>query len=342
MAARRKITANRRNRRARRGQTLTYLRRLRRSSLHNRSWQGSNSPRTRQRMARSMRNKFKHGVRVSLAINVRRQPARLVRQLRTQVRVRPRVRVSDVSGSQDTYSPPLTADLYNAILDHLEQMEIPARIRAEGIADPELRLLAIALADAPGSLVNELPMRGDTRTGIDSEVDPQFPGIQDGVIRRAIAELDEQGCIYRDEALSQKFRDAIYRISTDASRNLDSTEQSRQHSVIALAESKEFTTNTPHPGVDPVDEHVEEYQTPALKKSERQTLCALGMFDASILASASDVAEEMEPADRLSTRTIHPAIARLVELDLAERPEGDRRGVRLTIKGRRLASKIAD
>ena len=75
--------------------------------------------------------------------------------------------------------------------------------------------------------------------------------------------------------------------------------------------------------------------------AERLTLRALATFDPADLAKAARVADAMPPAERLSERTIRPAINKLVTMDLAERPEGDEQGVRLTIRGRRLASKIA-
>lgn len=83
-------------------------------------------------------------------------------------------------------------------------------------------------------------------------------------------------------------------------------------------------------------------QDPALKNADRLTLLTLAVFDPSILASAAQIAEAMDPSERLSERTITPAIRKLVELGLAERPEGERQGARLTLRGRRLASKIAD
>ena len=89
-----------------------------------------------------------------------------------------------------------------------------------------------------------------------------------------------------------------------------------------------------------IGEGDETKQAPALKKSERLTLQSLATFDPSFLSSAENVADAMERAERRSDRTIRDAIRRLVELDLAERPEGKRQGARLTIRGRRLAPKI--
>ena len=71
-------------------------------------------------------------------------------------------------------------------------------------------------------------------------------------------------------------------------------------------------------------------------------LKTLAKLDLWTLATSDDVANKMPVAERLSPRTIQPAIRRLVKLDLAERPEGDKHGTRLTLRGRRLVSKIAD
>jgi hypothetical protein len=81
---------------------------------------------------------------------------------------------------------------------------------------------------------------------------------------------------------------------------------------------------------------------PALTSRETTVLRTLAVFDPSELASASRIEAAMEPAVRLSERSIGPAVKRLIELGLAERPQGERSGARLTIAGRRLARKIAD
>ena len=88
---------------------------------------------------------------------------------------------------------------------------------------------------------------------------------------------------------------------------------------------------------DPEPDH----QDPALRRTDKQTLAALATFDASELASVITVCEAMVPIERLSHKTVGPAIKRLIQFGLAERPEGDRGGARLTLKGRRLAAKIS-
>lgn len=83
-------------------------------------------------------------------------------------------------------------------------------------------------------------------------------------------------------------------------------------------------------------------QPPALTAAERLTLRTLGHFDAHILATAAEIHEAMDPHERLSEPTILAAIRKLATLNLAERPQGKRQGARLTIRGRRLASKVID
>lgn len=94
------------------------------------------------------------------------------------------------------------------------------------------------------------------------------------------------------------------------------------------------------PVVEDSDE--QQGQAPALTKNDQRVLLAMGRMDRSILASAVDVADEIDEDERPSVRTIYPAIVRLVELGLAERSEGERQGARLTNKGRALTEKIAD
>lgn len=83
-------------------------------------------------------------------------------------------------------------------------------------------------------------------------------------------------------------------------------------------------------------------QPPALTDAERWTLQALAGFDPADLAKASRVSDAMPLEQHLSERTIRQAIKRLVSLGFAERPEGEKQGARLTMRGRRLATKIAD
>ncbi len=80
---------------------------------------------------------------------------------------------------------------------------------------------------------------------------------------------------------------------------------------------------------------------PALTATEVTVLRTLATFDPSELASAARIEAAMESNARLADRSILPAVRRLIELGLAERPQGIRSGARLTLAGRRLARKIA-
>ncbi len=81
---------------------------------------------------------------------------------------------------------------------------------------------------------------------------------------------------------------------------------------------------------------------PALTLNEIAVMRALSEFDQAELASASRIEAAMDPSHRVSERSIGVIVHRLREIGLAERPMGDRSGVRLTTSGRRLLRKIAD
>lgn len=85
-----------------------------------------------------------------------------------------------------------------------------------------------------------------------------------------------------------------------------------------------------------------ELEVPPLTDNEVAIINTLARFDPMQLASAAKIEAEMEPANRRSQRSIGKAVNRLIELGLAERPMGDRSGVRLTLAGRRVARKVAD
>lgn len=107
-----------------------------------------------------------------------------------------------------------------------------------------------------------------------------------------------------------------------------------QNAMLVEQARMKFTNNDGEEG--------EDKQTPPLTESQRLTLLSLRTFDPSILASARMAYEAMPRAENKSERTIRSSISKLLELKLAERPEGRNQGVRLTLQGRRLASKLAD
>lgn len=115
----------------------------------------------------------------------------------------------------------------------------------------------------------------------------------------------------------------------------------RQIAALLTAAPAPIPDAPPAQGAATADDD-EATSAPALTKNERLVLVALARFDAAVLASIEDIHDAMDPAERLSLRAIGPAVNKLIANGLAERPEGDRQGARLTIKGRRLASKIAD
>ena len=123
-------------------------------------------------------------------------------------------------------------------------------------------------------------------------------------------------------------REAVARIWPDAKVAL-------QRAAIQFGNDKHEYPATPNEADDA------ERQAPPLTKNERLVLIALAEFDASILASVGEIAEAMPPATRIASRTIGPAVTKLVAIGLAERPEGDKHGTRLTLPGRRLARKLA-
>jgi hypothetical protein len=86
----------------------------------------------------------------------------------------------------------------------------------------------------------------------------------------------------------------------------------------------------------------EDIQPPSLTNPQHITLRAMNSFDPSVLASAAKICEAIDPIQRLSPETVRQCVNRLIDLDLAERPNGPRKGARLTNTGRRLAGKIAD
>ncbi len=80
--------------------------------------------------------------------------------------------------------------------------------------------------------------------------------------------------------------------------------------------------------------------SPGLTLSERAVLQGLYEFGPESPAHIASVAERMEV--KRSDSVVRKAVKRLIELGLAERPEGERNGARLTIAGRDMARKIAD
>lgn len=76
----------------------------------------------------------------------------------------------------------------------------------------------------------------------------------------------------------------------------------------------------------------------ALTPKDESVLLAMANYDASRLLSLPNISKETKPG--VSGRTTGRCVEKLIRLGLAERPEGDRQGARLTRAGRRLAGEI--
>jgi len=80
---------------------------------------------------------------------------------------------------------------------------------------------------------------------------------------------------------------------------------------------------------------------PALTEAQADVLRTMAEFDGSRLLSRDAIVHEMKATTRRSPETVRRCVAKLIEVGLAERPEGPRAGARLTNLGRRQAVKIA-
>jgi hypothetical protein len=86
----------------------------------------------------------------------------------------------------------------------------------------------------------------------------------------------------------------------------------------------------------------DESQPIPLSTNQMLVLTALDQFSAERLVSIEQVIEQMYLHERLSARTVSDIIKKLISCGLAERPSGERQGVRLTLPGRRQAKEVAD
>lgn len=83
-------------------------------------------------------------------------------------------------------------------------------------------------------------------------------------------------------------------------------------------------------------------EQPALTNKEILVIRTMDQVDGSRLLSIAGIEQGMAKHERLAARTIGPIVKKLIEMDLAERPEGPRLGARLTRQGRIFAKKFAD
>ncbi|MBL9118593.1 MAG: hypothetical protein JNL80_01615 [Phycisphaerae bacterium] len=79
----------------------------------------------------------------------------------------------------------------------------------------------------------------------------------------------------------------------------------------------------------------------ALERRQLLVLRAIASKDPAELLTVAEIIESMPLVDRLSTRTVEIALNGLIEMGLAERPQGLRGGARATTRGRALARRSA-
>jgi hypothetical protein len=77
---------------------------------------------------------------------------------------------------------------------------------------------------------------------------------------------------------------------------------------------------------------------PSLSENQRRVIDTLAEWSTDRLGKVEDIADSMSPAVALSPRTIRPIVNELISRGLAERPQGERCGCRLTVAGRKMAS----
>ena len=95
-----------------------------------------------------------------------------------------------------------------------------------------------------------------------------------------------------------------------------------------------------------VQKHTDDAQTggesagPAIAKGDEEVLRAMAGFDPSQLLSVERIREKLPFT--ITDEPVRRIVVKLIESKLAERPEGEKRGARLTSAGRALAGKIVE
>ncbi len=84
-----------------------------------------------------------------------------------------------------------------------------------------------------------------------------------------------------------------------------------------------------------------EASTP-LTQAQAKILHAMAQFDARRLLPVTAIVEALPHESPLSDKTVRACLRKLIDCGLAERPEGERSGARLTMAGFRLAAKMTD
>jgi len=198
--------------------------------------------------------------------------------------------------------------------------------------------------DAKAAIVVELEVNGFS--GLAKRIDEPFDELR-RVLNGGGSQSDRFRLRNAYRSLTAILR-AIHRIRGRLSDG-SSDFPSRIHNPDSVLEPGETTSrqrseNTQHKEssiVHPVSGVLvdDESQPPAITSIEMTVLRALAVFDPSQLASSKRIEDAIPPPARLSSRTINPIVRHLIELRLAERPQGARSGARLTMAGRRLCRK---
>jgi hypothetical protein len=156
--------------------------------------------------------------------------------------------------------------------------------------------------------------------------------------RRASNAIGEEAEALPDDALlnhAMKLVPIFQHGPTKAERErIEDLLHREQHSVVPPGDDDRKPPAPPAGDSEPTG--------PALTNNQSLVLRTMARFDGSLLLSAAKIAAEMNPATRLSEETVRQCVGKLIESNLAERPEGERSGARLTNAGRKLAVKIAD
>jgi hypothetical protein len=163
----------------------------------------------------------------------------------------------------------------------------------------------------------------------------------DGEVARehAMSDLREHGGSPNAFGLRRPFE-----VARRALAELDAAERAARAGAPPLLAVPNPTSplGTPHANGDAAASEKSEPLPPSLTTSQARVLVTMSLFDGSRLLATKAIIEEMDAASRLSAETVRLAVRYLIEVDLAERPDGERQGARLTPAGRRLAAKIGD
>lgn len=217
---------------------------------------------------------------------------------------------------------------------------------------------------APSATRRALAVVVDAPHPTDDELTLAIVGLFDAKANLVVAQHAANGDALPSESLSHEDVNAISRERAKLVREVIEDKKVMGEALDALKEADAKTTDVEalariEAGIQRVEAAVEsvgprvgasvegepgadEPARPALKRCQSQVLQTMAQFDGSRLLSAEMIAVEMDSSARLSEETVRQSVAKLIEVNYAERPEGPRSGARLTIAGRRLAGKIAD